>query len=129
MTREEFIEVLDRERYSYKIQGNKIVITYGMSADLRSLESLPAGVEFNNKGCVDLRLLKSLPPGVKFRNEGYVNLESLTGLPPDVEFNNEGYIWLESLIGGLFHHWKGNIEGVNNKRLMNLMISKGLFER
>jgi hypothetical protein len=36
---------------------------------------------------------------------------------------------LESLIGDWFGDWKGNIKGVDSKRLLNLMINKGLFER
>jgi hypothetical protein len=36
---------------------------------------------------------------------------------------------LKSLIGGWFSQWKGNIEGVDSKRLLNFMISKGVFER
>jgi len=36
---------------------------------------------------------------------------------------------LESLIGGPFNEWEGNIEGINKKRLLNKMISLGLFKR
>jgi hypothetical protein len=46
-----------------------------------------------------------------------------------VEFRNEGWVQLESLIGSNFNEWKGNIEGINKKRLLNKMISLGLFER
>jgi len=109
MTREEFIEILDEKRYSYKIEGDKIVVTI--------------------KGHVYLDVLTSIPPGVVFRNKGNVNLRSLTSLPPGVEFKNGGYVWLRSLIGGEFDDWKGNIEGIDSKRLLNSMISKGIFER
>jgi hypothetical protein len=109
MTREEFIKMLDKEDYSYEIQGNKIV--------------------FNNEGYVFLSSLTSLPSGVVFNNKTDVCLNRLTSLPPDVEFNNGRDVELTSLVGGWFHDWEGNIEGINNKRLLNLMISKGLFER
>ncbi len=89
MTQEAFIEVLNREKYSYKMEGDRIVVTY--------------------KGYVDLDALTSLPPGVVFRNGGFISLSSLTG--------------------DYFNRWEGNIEGVNSKRLLNLMISKGIFER
>jgi hypothetical protein len=46
-----------------------------------------------------------------------------------VEFRNEGDVSLDSLTGGYFSEWKGNIEGIDSKRLLNFMISKGLFER
>ena len=129
MTREEFIKVLNREKYSYEIEGDKIIVTHGGGVWLDSLTSLPPGVEFRNGGYVDLRSIASLPPGVEFRNRGDVWLNSLTSLPPNVEFRNEGYVVLKSLIGGYFDDWKGNIKGIDSKRLLNLMISKGIFER
>jgi len=46
-----------------------------------------------------------------------------------VEFNNRGVVGLNSIIGGDFNEWEGNIEGIDSKRLLNLMISKGIFER
>ena len=110
MTKKEFKQVLERKGYSYKIEGDKIVVTYEMG--------------------VDLSLLTSLPPGVVFNNEGYVDLESLTSLPPGVEFNNLDDVYLESLLGGIsYDYWKGNIEGIYPNRLLNVMISLGLFER
>ncbi len=89
MTREEFIKELNREKYSYEIEGNKIIVTHD-------------------------------------RN---VWLDSLTSLPPGVVFRNGGYVDLRSLIGGYFDDWKGNIKGIDPKRLLNFMISKGVFER
>ena len=149
MTREEFIKVLDNKKYSYKMKGDNIVVTRSGHVGLESLTSLPPGVEFNNKGIVGLESLTSLPPGVEFNNEGFVDLDSLkslppgvvfkngggvylkslTSLPPGVEFNNEGFVSLRSLVGGWFKDWKGNIEGVDSKKLLNVMISKGIFER
>ena len=155
MTREAFIKALDKKRYSYEIEGDKIIIIsgYGGNVYLNALTSLPPGVEFRNKdhvglesltslppgvvfkngGYVDLRSLTSLPPGVEFgvefNNEGGVFLRSLTSLPPDVEFNNGGNVWLRDIIGGFFNKWKGNIEGVGPNKLLNKMISLGIFER
>ena len=151
MTREEeeFIKLLDDNEYSYEIQGDKIIVTYGGFVSLDSHTSLPPGVEFrsggdvyldyltslspgvefNNKRSVWLNSLTSLSPGVKFNNRGNVWLNYVTSLPPGVEFNNEGSVLLNSLIGGLFNEWNGNIEGIDSKRLLNFMISKGVFER
>ena len=149
MTREEFIKILKEKRYPYKIEGDKIIVTDEWNVDLNSLTSIPPGVEFKNVGDVHLNRLTSLPPGVEFKNVGYVILFSLTSLPPGaefknrgnvglnsltflpsgVEFNNEGDVYLEYLTGGWFDVWKGNIEGIDSKRLLNKMIKDGVFER
>ena len=149
MTREAFIEVLKSSRVSYEIEGDKVVVTGQVGVNLRYLTSLPPGVvfkneghvympnlmelpqgvEFKNYGDVYLDDLTSLPPGVVFENDGDVDLDDLTSLPPGVVFENDGDVNLGSLIGDYFNRWSGNIEGINNKRLLNLMISKGIFER
>ena len=160
MTREEFIQVLEEGSYSYKIEGDKIVVLTGVSngfiyqifVNFKSLKSLPPGVVFKNERDVNLGSLTSLPPGVEFKNGGDVHLESLKSLPPDVQFKmcDDGVVYLSSLtsippevqfstaavrldsiIGGdvWFSQWKGNIKGIDPKRLLNFMISKGIFER
>ena len=84
---------------------------------------------FNNRGDIHLDSLTSLPRDVVFNNRDDIFLPFLTSLPPGVEFRNFGYVKLESLMGGYFDDWKGNIEGVDSKRLLNKMISLGIFER
>jgi hypothetical protein len=147
MTREEFIKILNKKKYSYEMEGNEILVTHQEHVWLSSLESLPPGVQFQNRGSVNLpslkslppgvrfenrgdvglRSLESLPPGVRFENRGDVGLRSLKSLPPGVQFQNRGDVYLHSLVEGWFKGWKGNIEGVNPKRLLNLMIDKSLF--
>ena len=129
MTREEFIEELDDKGYYYKIEGNKIVVTHKGNAFLNSLTSISPGVVFNNEGGVFLKSLKSLPHDMGFNNRDDIFLPFLTSLPPGVEFRNFGYVKLISLMGGYFDDWKGNIKGIDEKRLLNKMISLGLFER
>jgi len=129
MTQEEFIKVLDKKRYSYEIEGDKIVVTYKETVYLNSLTSLPPGVEFKNEGDVELDSLTSLPLGVGFSNEGIIFLDALTSIPPGVVFKNKGFVYLRALTGGWFGAWKGNIKGIDSKRLLNSMISKGVFER
>ena len=154
MTREEFIKRLDKEGFEYMIEGDKIVITHSYGGigqgrddahlvslvglvefrnkgivDLYYLTSLPPDTEFNNGGRVNLNSLTSLPPSTKFNNGGDINLDSLTSLPPGVKFNNRGDVYLGYLIGTWLDDWKGNIDGIDSKRLLNLMISKGVFER
>jgi hypothetical protein len=116
MTQEEFIQILKKKKYSHEIEGDNIVVL--------------------ERGVVSLGSLTSLPPDVEFRNEGNVWLGSLTSLPPGVEFRNGGgfyesigSVYLRALIGGHFSDWKGNIEVIGSNRLLNLMISKGIFER
>ena len=126
MTQEEFIKLLRTKGYSYEIEGDKILVTSQGSVDLRSLETLPPGVHFKNDGSVNLSSLETLPPGVEFKNEGSVDLSSLETLPPGVHFKNSGDVYLNEL--GWVRDIKGiMIEGVENKRLLHLMISKGLF--
>jgi hypothetical protein len=147
MTQEEFIEELKERSYSYEIEGDEIVVTHQGDVRLDSLKSLPPGVQFQNRGNVNLPSLKILPSDVRFENQGDVNLHSLKSLPSGVRFENQGYVWLPyleslppgvrfqnqrdvwlaSLVGGWFEDWKGNIEGVDPKRLLNLMIDKGVF--
>jgi hypothetical protein len=111
MTRSGFIRLLDKKRYSYEIEGDKIVIL--SKGDIKNLGSIT-----------------SLPPGVEFRNGGEVWLDSLKIIPPGVEFNNRGHsVYLNSLLSGWACDWSGSIYRINNKRLLNFMISKGLFER
>jgi hypothetical protein len=124
MTREEFIEILDKEGYRYVIEGDKIVVTNqkielmnkessvflgtktlppgvvfknGRAVYLGSLETLPRDVEFNNGGDVSFYILETLPPGVVFNNRGNVGLDKLKTLPPGVVFNNKGSVHLKSL--------------------------------
>ena len=70
-----------------------------------------------------------IPPGMEFRNVEGVDLGSLTSIPSSVEFKNGRNVDLSALIGDWFSDWKGNIEGIDPNRLLNIMISKGLFER
>lgn len=147
MSQEEFIKVLKKNHYSYEIEGDKIVVTYKDDVIFGALTSLPTGVEFKNKGDVYLSSLTSLLPVVKFRNKGHVYLGDLTSLTPGVEFRNKGHVVLKaltsispgvvfdneenvilkSLIGGWFNDSKGNIDGIDNKRLLNMMIKRGMF--
>ena len=147
MTQKEFIKYLDERKESYEIEGDKIVVTYKDDVTFGALTSLPSAVEFRNKGDVYLSSLTSLPTSVKFRNKGHVYLGDLTSLTPGVEFRNKGHVVLssltsispgvvfdneesvilKSLIGGWFNDRKGNIEGIDSKRLLNVMIKQGVF--
>jgi len=64
-----------------------------------------------------------------FNNEDNVILNDLTSISSGVVFENGGDVHLKALRGDWFSKWKGNIEGIDSKRLLNFMISKGIFER
>jgi hypothetical protein len=63
-----------------------------------------------------------------FKNRGNVYLSSLTSISPGVKFENEGDVYLKAL-EDWFNDWKGNMEGIDSKRLLNLMIKQGVLER
>ena len=130
MTRERFIKILDRKRYSYEIEGDKIVVTCRGSVNLEIITSLPPGVVFKNEDDVFLNSLETLPHGVEFKNGGTAWLPSLKTIYPSVEFKNGGSVKLDLLMGKYvvwFENWPGNIEGVDSKKLLNLMIKQGVF--
>ena len=138
MTRGEFIEILEEKSYSYEMSGDKILVIGGSGPDgrfdviLNKITSLPPDVVFNNKMIVYLGSLKSIPLGVEFNNGGDIYLESVKSISPGVVFNNKGrYINLESLVGGWlgFLSFDGIIEGIDHKKILNKMISDGVFDR
>lgn len=131
MTREEFIEELDGEGYSYKIEGGKLIVTAGDSEGNLELylESIPSDVIFRNPGYVDLLYIDNIPTGAEFRNKGDVRFSSATSIERGVHFNNHGEVYLKSIFGSWAHYWEGAIEGIGTNRLLNKMISIGLFDR
>ena len=59
----------------------------------------------------------------------YIWLSNCVSIPSGVVFSNSGIVHLKTLIGKSFHKWDGHIEGIDSKRLLNKMISEGLFDR
>lgn len=112
MTREEFKRILDKEIQFYKEEGDKIVFKGSLY-----------------KWDIFLNYLTSLLPGVIFENRGILWLNSVRSIPSGVEFRNEGAINLETLLGGWADEWEGNIEGISPNRLLNKMVSDGLFDK
>jgi|688.fasta_scaffold652447_2 hypothetical protein len=127
MTKEAFLQLLDRAEYSYEIDSESIIVTNIGDVNLNYYVSIPPNVKFKNVGSVYLSRLKSLPPNTHFLNTGYLDLGSITSLHQTTEFSNGGEIHLESLVGGWFDDWTSNIDAINNKKLLNLMTKKGVF--
>ena len=128
MTREEFIRVLNQERYPYSIVGDKLVITKG---DFRRDEDdidlpiaeIPENISFNNRGTVSLNFIKKVPSGVEFNNVYRVLMARVISIHPSVRFNTRG----SNFLGDLVDQWDGNIEGIDENALFNMMIKRGLF--
>ena len=97
MTKEQFLEILDRKFIAYKLEDEIVNIDNQGNVDLESLTTLPEGIQFNNQGYVDLESLTTLPEGIQFNNQGNVYLRSLTTLPEGIQFNNQGNVYLQSL--------------------------------
>ena len=147
MTQEDFIEILDRENYSYYMEGDNIVVNHerGNEAGVYGVHLVASRIEDEDGGYFDI--IDSIPAGVIFKNKGILNLSSLENIPDGVEFRNTGELKLDNIstseipLGFIFgntgsinfsnrywdHEWSGNIEGINDKRLMNMMIKQGLF--
>ena len=122
MTREGLIEMLDRiaDRQKlepfYTIKDNKILITGNNGT-----------VDFNKTEGVNLNWIKNIPADVEFINDGPVRLDRVMEIDPSVRFNNNGWVLLKRLDIRYFNKWSGNIEGIASNRLLNFMISKGIF--
>ena len=132
MTREEFIEVLNDGGHSYKEIGDRLVIIDYGGLDL-GITDIPSGVEFRNSSYVYLDSLVNLPPDTKFKNLGSVSLHSLKSIPTDVTFENGRGVWLDSFgIDTKDSEEENNIlniEGISPKKILNQMISIGLFNK
>jgi stress response protein SCP2 len=156
MTKEEFINTLDNHDCGYRIESDgEIVVTGGYTGrghgydrvDILDLYELPSGVEFINKGHTVFNNVTDIPGGVFFRNSGDVELDSLENIsgevvfnnnedvvlrsikkiPSDLEFNNGGQVYLNALGIRTTGTFPFKMEGIENKRILNLMINKGIF--
>jgi hypothetical protein len=144
MTQEEFIKILEEKGYTYGFYGNRIVVTHFGSILLESLETLPPGVIFANNGDVLLDSLQIFSGNAEFENKGGVYLSSLHTIPGGIVFNNGGFVMcrIPKAIqfknkGSVYLHYlnintalfKFKVEGISSKRLLNKMISLGIFDK
>ena len=156
MTREAFIEILKKKGYSYKLEGDKIVITHGKKGtgldnhiyldDLvpdiifankgmvkleDNITSLPYGLEFRNGGEISGSNLEEIEYPLIFQNRGTIQFHRLEKINPGVVFNNKGDVYIKN-IGAIERKarpvgYKKLLEGISDKRLLNLMIKRGLI--
>ena len=147
MTREQFIEQLDKDKITYNILGNEIEITgsnglaYKWNVAINQIDTLPSGVIFNNKGNVHIMFLQEIPEGVQFNNGGNIVLGSYDQgikIHPSTVFNNgkskimigyqRGGSYMFNTSGDWGESWKGSIDDINTKRLFSLMVKRGVFQ-
>jgi hypothetical protein len=146
MTREEFIEQLDKDKILYNLEGDVVEITgsnglgYKWNVQIHHIDTLPSGVIFNNKGNVHIANLYEIPEGVQFNNGGNIVLgvaHQGIKIHPSTVFNNgKSKIMIGYNRGGSYmfntsrdrdESWNGSIDGIDSKRLFNLMIKQGVF--
>jgi len=146
MTREEFIDQLDKDKITYNLLGSDIEITgsnglaYKWNVGISHVKALPSGVIFNNKGNVHIPDLQEIPEGVQFNNGGNIVLglyEQGIKIHPSTVFNNgKSKIMIGYQRGGKYmfntsddwgESWDGSIDDINTKRLFKLLVKRGVF--
>lgn len=82
MTKESFIEALDRQGISHHEEGGRLIVNEAngyVSFYFLEADSMPPNVTFRNSGNLQLGDLKKIPEGVFFDNEGYIYLSDAIG--------------------------------------------------
>ena len=98
--RKEFIDILNKEKYPYKIKNNKIII---------------------NGSYIDSNLITYIPDNVEFNNNGFVWLDSLNKMGNNIIFNNNGDVYLESI----FYFNINSVKFTNN--VTNVLFGKETY--
>lgn len=150
MGRQEFIEILNFNNYSYSIVDDKIVVDCKGKVALPDLVEIPEGVIFSNDGDVILHALRNISPdtvfengldvaltsielipsGVVFSNENDVHLDCVESIETGVEFKNDGDVYLgnyDLYPSSWFSNWNNNIKSISSNKLLNIMVKRGLF--
>jgi hypothetical protein len=135
MEREEFKAVLRDKGYPYREEGGRLVIDYlydGQTLDLSDVKTIPSEVSFRNINSVYLDSLEAIPSGVEFSVK-YVRLYSLKRISPSSWFSLDTTVFSNAVWQGTWgirsRITKFGIPGINHNRVLNRMISLGLFDR
>jgi hypothetical protein len=96
MRKDKFMDLLDKEEYSYFEQGGKIIIDEPSLFDL-DIPSIPSGVVFRNGGDVYLDYVTFIPKGTEFENDGHVFVQGAISLSEGIKFRNRGDVNMESI--------------------------------
>ena len=84
MTKESFIEALDRKKIHHMEEGGRLIVG----------RISPGYISFYDLG------IDSMPPDVTFENSGHLQLGDLKKIPEGVFFDNEGYIYWRDVNSG-----------------------------
>ena len=114
MEREEFKRMLKEKGYPCEESEGRLIV----------------GRTWNN---IDLSWVKSIPSGVEFKNALGVYLASLRRIDPSVRFFNLSSV-ISPILGGsiegsIIWSFSFSVPGIENYRVLNNMISMGLFWR
>lgn len=124
MTREEFINMLKEKGFGYEISGNTINVNHEYNFSVVEINDpieIPNGVKFTNLGSVWISDLLGINPGVEFHNGGTINL-----FRRETE-RGDGFRKIYRIFSTNKIEHVHAIDGIDPKRLLNLMIKKGLF--
>ena len=134
MEREEFKRMLKEKSYPYEESEGRLIVGKGRdNIDLSWLESIPSGVIFSNNFSVNLRSLVEIPSGVEFKNTLGIYLDSVRRIDPSARFFNRSGI-ISPILGGTIKDliiwcFSFNVPGIEDYRVLNKMISLGIFDR
>ena len=144
MEKEEFKRTLTEKGYMCEEKEGKIIVNrtnlneINITLDLSDLKTIPPNVIFRNVGNVNLSSIVEIPRGVEFENHSFVYLASLRKIDPSVRFSGSCSI-VSRLLGAEicedgsfkngFKFFTFGVKGINDVRIVNMMVGLGLFER
>jgi hypothetical protein len=139
MTIEEFKSALDQKGIFYEMEEERLVIECYSDLNLNRIKTIPPGVIFRYwLSGVNLKVylndLEEIPPGVEFMG-GRIYLNSLRRIDPSVKIGSN-CVMVCPMLGEetindvpVIYHFLFGIEGIEDWRILNLMISLGLFDK
>jgi len=136
MEREDFKRILKEEGIPYRVEGGSLVVGRGKWRLCLVVRSIPSDVKFINDGDIELNFIEKIPPGVEFKGAS-IYLRNVRSISPSVRFTNRYSTVLCPLLGSRFHENGGILsppfpfaaDGIRNWRILNRMISLGIFDR
>ena len=132
MQREAFIRTLEEKRIPYRLEEGRIMVGRWRSddIDLSGVKEIPSGVVFNTIGNIILPHVEEIPSGVEFR-ASFIHLDWLRRICPSVRLLENGFVFSPLFGTGVydFDEIKFKVPGMSDYRVLNRMISLGLFWR
>lgn len=125
LMREDFIKLIELNKYKWYSEGDKIIINHYTNVYLPNVQSLPENVIFKNGADVYLNNLESISDGIQFINRN-VNIPNI-GVHQFREgvFMNYGSVYTNSFSN---INWDCDIPYVRKGTVLNLMIKRGIIK-